>query len=330
MIIRIDASSLKDAHCLRKLFWRIVGGYRTKGADIEMHYGTCFHHFAEQVARGVDPTVAEVSAREMFMATICNQKYGKDYLNAVHLSLTCRLYTMMLQEASNQWNAADILASPIDNSPLVECKFSLPIYADAGVEILLQGTMDRISKIKGRGCMVIEDFKTTSSKDPDLYFKGFKMSPQMLTYTFALHQLAAANPYGLFGRLMKENPTVGCRIKGVFLDPKLSTRFVASEIAFFAEAELEKYYNWLMALCQQIVFAVKTNTIPDPVGIYTDTCRSAFGSYCPFFDICKNETTLKPEGMQHMLKAHFQQKDYKPLEFGGGHSQKAIGQSVIP
>ena len=322
MIIRIDASSLKEANCIRRLYWRVVEGYRSKGGvGIEMHYGTCFHKFAELLARGKPAAEAMRETQEEFCSIATLDRYGKDYMNVAHLTRTCLAYMKQLEQTSDWFNAPVVMNSPVTNYPMVECKFSVPLIKIGHVEFLLQGTIDRITRMPN-GCIVLEDFKTTASKDPAAYFKGFKMGPQLQVYSWVLRAMAAAAPDGPYGSLLKTNNQIGCRIKGVFYDPKKETSFQASDMFFYTDAELNHFHDWLLELCHQLANLMKINALPHPEGSYNDTCRSSFGSYCSFFDICQNATKLEMTGVKTMLATHFEKREYRPLEFGGGHNKQ--------
>jgi hypothetical protein len=321
MIVRIDASSLKESNCLRRLYWRVVEGYRAKGGvGIELHYGTCFHKFAELIARGIAPVDAMRETQEDFCAVNTIDKYGKDYLNVAHLTRTCLAYLKQLEQTSDWFNAPSVINTP-DGQPMVECKFSIPLVKHGDIEFLLQGTIDRITRMPN-GCIILEDFKTTASKDPAAYFKGFKMGPQLQVYSLVLRMLAEAAPDGPYGKLLRDNPQIGCRIKGIFYDPKKETVCQASDMFFYSEDELSRFHNWLLSKCQLIADYQRYDWIPSPEGSYNDTCRSSFGSYCSFFDICHNESKLGKGGVEAMLTSHFEKKEYRPLEFGGGHNKQ--------
>lgn len=322
MIIRIDASSLKEANCIRRLYWRVADGYRSKsGLGIELHYGTCFHKFAELLARGKSTAEAMRETQEDFCSVATVDKYGKDYLNVAHLTRTCLAYVKQLEQTSDWFNAPVVLNSPVTNDPMVECKFSVPLIKIGDIEFLLQGTIDRITRMPN-GCIVLEDFKTTASKDPTAYFKGFKMGPQLQVYSWVLRAMAAAAPDGPYGKLLKDNNQIGCRIKGVFYDPKKETSFQASDMFFYTDIELMQFYDWLVATCKRIADLRNSRTLPQPEGSYNDTCRSSFGSYCSFFDICHNAAKLETNGINAMLTSHFEKREYRPLEFGGGHNKQ--------
>lgn len=320
-IIRLDASALKDSHCIRKLWLRTVCGYRGKGLSNNIHYGSCFHKYAEMIEQGVDKSEAMLASQAMYAGETIEYSSKNEYLEIGHLTRTNLAYSKERTE-NQSFTSRDIVKSPIDGSPCVECKFSLPIYVDETHEVLMQGTIDAITKIKS-GCLCIEDFKTTQNKDPAPFFKGHRMSPQFLTYTWAIKQLSLAYPDGMWAKLLANNPQVGTRIQGVFLDPKKSTSFVASEVFFFTDQELRQYETHLMPLVQRLIkkhVAEQSGAMdmPPPEGMFNDTCKSSFGSYCPYFDMCNAYPRIGYDASIAMLDRHMKKVAYEPLNFGGG------------
>jgi len=231
-----------------------------------------------------------------------------------------------LECASNKWNAGEIVRSPIEtpdyavDAPLIEAKFSVPLFVGTNASFILQGTIDRLTKIRN-GCFTVEDFKTHAGADHEGFFKEHRMSPQGKTYVWVLRQLAAMTPGGFFDSLIGSGK-IGFAIKGVFVSPKEATQFVKSDIMFYEDSELEEYYQLLIGLCMKLDAAIgNKDALPPAEGAFNCTCKTAFGKFCPYIDACSNSAKVGRAGVEMILSSRMKPKPYLPLNFGGGQSK---------
>jgi hypothetical protein len=215
----------------------------------------------------------------------------------------------------NYWNEwilkdtkLDTLLLPND-SPATEVTFSLPYYEDDYVTVKLEGTIDRIVKIKG-GCYAINDFKTTSSWNTKEYLDNYAMSQQLRFYVFALKLMAFLHPSSMLGTIGATN--VGAVIDGIFLKPSAAdTVYQRSDV--FIYKDLDTFKQSLDAVIQRVsrtVCASKLDNIPPTRdGIVNGSCESRWGK-CSFWNVCKvGDSVIE----KVILNREFQKKEYNPL-----------------
>lgn len=323
-IIRLNASSLKEATCIRRLWFKIIDGYKTKRDKVEPIYGIAFHKVTETLALTKDESEA-VLAGQSYLQNRLNDGLdipkGKDYLEVFHLTRSAQAYLAALKTEA-MFTGTELLINPQTQLPLVEQQFSIPIYADDNYEFLLQGTIDRFVRIRG-GCLCIEDFKTTASKDKAAYLSGYKLSHQLRTYVFAVRMLAELYPDNPIAGHLKGNPTIGARVLGVFLDPKEPTSFAASDVFYEKDMNLPDYYQWLKGLCVELASCLEynksTGKLPWAEGEFNGQCQTPFGSGCAFANLCASLPAIGLDAVRALAARSFKQVlPYEPLKVGGG------------
>jgi hypothetical protein len=309
-VISVDASALKNASCMLSFYRTVVDGYRTEINNNSIEFGSAVHLFLK-VMCDTDGNFAEgiKAARGYFETKKMTINFQKKYLDVLYLQKVCIDYWQWLCEN----NSFQILAP--EGKPAVEITFSNKYYEDDELIINLEGTIDKIGQFNG-GCYAIGDYKTTSSRDIELYFAGYELSTQLKFYIYNLKRYAKDNPSSLIAEVCKHK--VGAFIDGVFLNGKDHYEFGRSNIFIYKDEELELYERLLGIKLQQLIDHIKSNELPDPEGMLTDTCtkpeNSTNGAWrCRFWHACK---THDPRIVQHILNNDFVKKDYRPLMFG--------------
>ena len=322
-IVRIDASSLKQSSCGRRLFLDIVKGYRGSRDSNDLVYGSAFHKCVETYAHSKDEPLAHAAAMKYWSdaePTMAVKDTAK-YLNAGHLSLCCQKFFDAMKKDSIFTECSPIV---IDGEALVEKKFSIPIYSNDTLDILLQGTIDGLYQI-AKGCANIGDWKTTRSYNPIDYFYEYKLSVQLRTYLWAVKWMMSKNPDSPIAKALSGAPKIGCFIYGAFLSSKETVKFMRSEVFQFSEQDLAEYESMLMAVVCKLVVDINVfnshGVYPQPQGIINSTCKP-YGKPCKYFGACSSHIGVQgidpKTSFQAMLDNHFVQKEYKPLTFGGG------------
>lgn len=324
-IIRFDASSIKDSACFRKFWLTVVEGYKEKLTNHDTHYGTCFHKCAETIERTGGDVQAGVKA-----ATDCwrdaepylHIKDKKKFLNVGHLTMACNLYGQQ-RKVNSIFTSLEYHKNPDNGEPLVEQKFSIPVYEDEQYLFLLQGTIDGIGFIKG-GCNAIADWKTTSSYAQEEYLEGYRLSPQMLVYFYGLWWYLKHYPNSPIARVLGTK-ALAVFIYGAFLSAGKIVEFQRSQLLWFGEEDvnyLEVYIHNLIRFVLRYLGTLSPDRLPPPDGMLNGTCVSPTGFKCKFFNACAARTAQGGGGdkmTRHILDSTFKRKEYLPFQFGGGH-----------
>jgi len=320
-IVRIDASSIKDSSCFRRFYLTTVEGYCNRGINNDIHYGTSFHKCVEEAARNPNNKFIPIKAAMDTWNEKESELIIKDtakFLDLTHLTFACQRF---LDQYDSIYEGLEIITKS-DNSLMIEDKFSIPLYEDNNLLILLQGTIDSIVKIRG-GCICIGDWKTTRSYNFDEYFSVYKLSPQLKTYLWALLWYKKNYPNSPISNLLEGRGQIGCFIFGAFLSAKEIVKFKRSEIFWYGEDSMLEFEHNLLNLVSKIKDTIRQNILPIAEGSFNGSCVSYTGYKCKFFNACAAQTQLNstPEIIKHVLSSSFIKREYRPLEFGGGSKQ---------
>lgn len=306
----IDPSALKESSCLRRLYLTVVEGYSSKVQTNDVEFGSAFHKFKAYLRiHGINSFAeAHNAAIEYYKVTPMYKKKDKEYLTEAFLSNLCREYYV-------KYLKDDFEIVRIGNESLVELPFCFPYYSDDKMDILLCGTIDEIGKIK-KGLYCISDLKTTHAWDIESYFRGYKLSPQLIFYVWALRKY-----YSLYREKFPKDfdiESVGVFIDGVFLRGKNSpVELVRSEVEII---KLNKIIEFEVLLSEKInelikwfsIFKVTTPNFPLREGMLNGSCQTIYGP-CKFFNVCASPDN---EVAQILLQNNYKQKHYNPLKFG--------------
>lgn len=311
ILLRVDASAIKESSCSRRFFWNVVSGYREKLNTNDVEFGSAFHEFIKVMKlNGGNYAEAIMAAVERFNVPM-EIKKDKQYLTAQYLQRLCIRYW---DEYVKQDSFETLTGS--DGKALVEEKFSFPYYADDQVEVALCGTIDDLCKHK-HGTVALRDYKTTSVYKADQYLNGYLLSPQLLFYRLVVRLYARTYPTSLLGDLEKRN--IACFIEGVFLRGATQpAEFKRSEVFFFPEQQIVEFEQLLQQRIIRLVEDVKKNIVPIREGMINGACQTVYG-HCKFFGACKQPDDI---ATNHMLSRYFIQRPYNPLTFGDEHKTK--------
>lgn len=181
-----------------------------------------------------------------------------------------------------------------DGSPAVEYSFSFPFDTIEGQEIYLCGHFDRI--VSFLDDLYICDIKTTKHALDDKFALGFKMSPQIRTYTLAAHVLAEQVS------AIPKRPA-GALIDGIQLGVNYS-RFQRFPINF-TSAEIEDFLSGLALTIREARLYEDHKVYPT-----RETGCFAYGGTCPFLSVCSKPPAIR----QRELDASFIRQTWNPIE----------------
>lgn len=315
-IIRIDASALKNGSCMRALYWTVHSGYTMKISKIEIEFGSAVHLFLKTMyeTKG-NMGEALKKARDYLKEAKYSNPGIKAYLDELYLMKVCIQWWTWLEENDN----FNVLLGA-DGKPAVEITFDNVVFEDDKCEIHFQGTVDRLGQFL-RGCYGIPDFKTTSSREPELYFQSYEISTQLTFYIYNLLRYAKDNLDSIVAEVCKQQ--IGACIYAAFLNGKDSISFARSRIFYYKKDFLNLYERILMKKVFALVPYILEDAIPEPEGILTDTCskpENASAAWkCRFFNVCAASDEIAG---RHYLRNEFTQKEYLPLSHGKEEAKK--------
>lgn len=311
IIIKIDASAFKNASCMLAFYNTVVKGYRYGINNNDVEFGSAVHLFLKLMCEnGGNFGVALPRSIKYLKSTPMKIKYQKKYLDELHLMKVCTEYWEWLKINDD----FEILCKD-DGKPAVEVTFSNKYYEDDDVIVYLEGTIDRIGKVRN-GCYAFRDYKTTSANDVALFFTGYELSTQLMFYYINLHMYAQNNPGSFIAEMCKH--TVGAFIDAIFLNGKDKITFESSKIFMFKKENIEIYRHMMHLKIMSLIDYVKRGVAPLPEGILTDTCskpeNSSGGAWrCRYFPAC---AAVDDRARMHVMNNEFITKPYEPLSHG--------------
>ena len=304
IVLRLDASALSKSSCMLRLYRTVVEGYRAQFNTNDMEYGSAFHLFISTMkqTRG-NLGLALGAARKRFVEAKMIVKPQKKYMDDVHLLKSC-------QEFWEYFGSKDdfITLDDAEGNPMTEVKFSWPYYCDDEVEVNIVGTVDDLCRHRRSGAYAIRDYKTTSSYDAIEYLRGYKLSPQLLTYRLIIRYYAKKYPESVFAEMERN----GCLvfIDGVFIRGKdKPIEVIRSECEPIAEDKLVEYEKLLAKKVAELVAVVKDPSLLSRDGLLNGSCHTIYG-HCKFFDACSAPDSIARD---HVLRKNFVKKPYDPL-----------------
>lgn len=300
-IVRLSSTGLGSSNCILNFHRTVIDGYRTV-QKASMVFGIAWHKFAETMYKtGGQYKLAEEAALKAFNVP----KDGRDdeghLMNEKFFKTVCSLMWMQTQEDKS------FQVLTLDGVPLVEHTFDHHFYEDDYIEVRLQGTIDMIGKIQG-GVYAHPDWKTTSTWNKTTYFKSYELSRQLRHYRLALKIIAEREPDSTLGKIAATK--MGSFIRAIFLDKDINKVYWKdSEVYYYPNEDIEAYRKTVEDFCYKISSAVKTGYLPKE-GILNGSCQHAYG-LCNYWNVCK----VREEAGQMMLKNHFIQRPFNPLDY---------------
>lgn len=336
IVLRINASSLKLSRCMLAWHRTVVQGYREPMFGAAMIYGSAIHKFIDTMFKTDGRMdLARDAALKTFNVPKIDNRRSRHLSDATHMITSCLLlwedYIQKDQEFSvvklntkcwwcggEGWlvfnstpDSRDICShckgSKTLLQPATEVTFSIPYYEDAKIVVFLEGTVDRIGKIKN-GCYAIGDYKTTSTADSEVFLEPYEMSSQLRFYVLSLKLMAKLYPDSILGQIGATR--VGAFVDGVFIRPKCSENSYARSAVFqFPEDDMAEYQVQLYSAINRLINAVLGSTYQCREGILNGSCEQKYHK-CAFWNVCKASNKQIAEVL---LKRDFVQKEYQPL-----------------
>ncbi len=314
-IIYMDASTLKDSACLKKVWFNNIKGFKRKGEEaknFKAAYGTAVHKALELYYCGrsvVDCIKAAIHYYNEFETEALMSDWS-NWLHTEHLRQTLTLYFLLhpLGECG-----IDVLKDG-DGKPILEQKFCLPYWSNDEYELALTGIIDM--QCNYFGTRSILDHKTHSltmfdGKNPvKKFLSRFKMNVQTQFYSMIdklLNKRSFYLPVVVNGFFMKK-PTEKAAKAGVF-DGVLLERGGPIE---YSDAQMHEFANWLE---QKLALVTKLLSTTDPEKAFFNTFeRSCCDNYggCKYYGVCETSDLTT----QYLtLGSDFDTVEYNPLKW---------------
>jgi hypothetical protein len=292
LILKIDASLIKESACERRMWYRLCRGLRKRNSNHKMEYGTAVHKALESYYSDDDKEKAIDVAIDHYADVLVPDKDFRDLAHLVNLL--------------GQYFKEDTgLTVRRDPEPLLEMRFAYPYLQTPELDILFCGTIDFVGTYFGRP--VIVDHKSTASYGIASYFASYKISPQLMFYSLMWHKLFPED-------------NVGCMINGLFLGRSNKNKFERSEIFEFSKDRLDKFQAYIDDLVVRIRSKLEIYFKEPIVGgrdgedIFLSNfscCETRFG-LCAFAPLCTANSAADRESIVNM---DYINKVYDPLQF---------------
>ena len=290
LILKIDASLIKESACERRLWYMLCRGLRKRNANHKMEYGTAVHKALESYYFDGDKEKAVNVAIDHYADVLVPDKDFRDLAHLVNLL--------------NQYFKEDTgLIVRRDPDPLLEMRFAYPYLQTPELDVLFCGTIDFVGTYFGRP--VIVDHKSTATYGIAAYFAPYKISPQLMFYS-------------LMWRKLFPEDTVGCMINGLFLGRSNKNKFERSEIFEFSRDRLDKFQAYIDDLVGRIrsklevYFNTHANQAGEDIFISNFSCCETRFGLCSFAPLCTANSAGDRESIVNM---DYVNKVYDPLQF---------------
>lgn len=293
LIVKIDASLIKESSCERRLWYMLCRGLRKRNSNHKMEYGTAVHKALESYYTDGDEEQAIGKAIAHYEDILVPDKDFRDMAHLVNL----------LTQYFKQDTGLDVRKDP---EPKLEMRFAYPYKQTKDLDILFCGTIDFIGTYFGRP--VIVDHKSTAAYNPAAYFAPYRVSPQLMFYNL------------IWNKLFPEDP-VGCMINGLFLGRSNKNKFERSEIFEFSKDRLYKFQDYVDDLVDRLILRLNTLKIRDKWAedleaeeIFISNfscCETRFG-LCSFAPLC---TANSSQDRESIVSMDYVNKVYDPLQF---------------
>ena len=290
LILKIDASLIKESACERRLWYMLCRGLRKRNSNHKMEYGTAVHKALESYYFDGDEETAVNKAIDHYADVLVPDKDFRDLAHLVNL----------LQQYFKEDTGLTVRKDP---DPLLEMRFAYPYLQTPELDVLFCGTIDFVGTYFGRP--VIVDHKSTAAYGVASYLASYKISPQLMFYNLIWHKLFPED-------------NVGCMINGLFLGRSNRNKFERSEIFEFSSDRLAKFQAYIDDLVARIRHKLgvyfDTHESQDGEDIFLSNfacCETRFG-LCSFTPLCTSNSADDRESVVNMDYVH---KVYDPLQF---------------
>jgi hypothetical protein len=300
----IDASSLKEANCFRRLFWNNILGLRPKDAppsDYKQAYGIAFHKFLEGWYQDHDFKSNANKALDFykpFQAYIPESVY--EFRTLSHLAKCMDAYTTCYSAES------DLVVPLKDNAGniLAEQTFVYPYESNDMFEIVLSGIIDLYATYAGRLCLV--DHKTTAAYEVDKFFTEFDLNIQTMFYVWIDKQLSGREEYlpilvnGIFLKKSTEKAAKLGNFDGV--------KFQRSQLIEYTPTQMQEFEDFIHSKLIYIIDRLCKGISTEDFDLAS--CLGRFGM-CKYYRICKTPKEYRTD----VLTNYYKTTEYNPLTF---------------
>lgn len=346
LILRVNASSLKQSTCMLNWTNTILHGYYTGSTSAAANYGVAIHKYIDTMFKtGGNMKFAREHMLKAFRVpkyfsyrgewlgdenhlTVTAYNYWDDYVTKdtsfEHLQLNSRCWYcdgegVIKPEKPEQVAATEveILYPKCEHcngtgmrlQVATEVTFSVKFYEDEFCVIYLEGTQDKVGRIKG-GAFCVGDYKSTSEWKIDEFLSDFEMSNQLRFYRLPYILMAEQQPDSILGQIGATR--MGCFIDGIFLNPKISeVKYKRSAVYMFTDEEMAEFRRLLTSLCYRLSHAaeriVKNKETLEKEGLLNGSCKGKYK--CSYWKACKAGSMY-----QQVLDSEFKKKEYNPLK----------------
>lgn len=277
-----DSTSLRALqNCPRKFQYRILQGWVTRVAKVDLEFGLHYHRaleiFDKSLASGNTHEVAQWKAFDYCL--VCGFTSEDKHKNRFTLTRSVVWYT-------EQWKSDMFQTLMVGGIPAVELSFSLelPITMPDGSHYILCGHLDRAVTEASAGDVYICERKTTKKTLGESYYRQFSPDIQVSLYTLASRVVL---PVPARGVMIDACQTL---IEGTNFGRHLAARTPAQVDEF-----VEDVCYWIK---QAEGFAT--------TGIWPKNESSCF--LCEFKDICKRDPSVR----EMWLKAEYIESPWNP------------------
>lgn len=324
--IFIDASSLKDSSCLRRLVYNNFYGFRGRESKTEyiLGYGSAFHK-ALEYWYSCDRSVPEnkgiaiqkaLDYYKPFTPFISQKPY--EFRTPDHLSKSITQYFNIYNQDAESLKPIKGLITP----GLLETKWTYPAelldsrLSSEYFNLVIAGTIDMIASYFGEEIFV--DHKTTATKwgDKDKFFLDYDLDIQMMLYSLMLKKLTGNNFRFMINGVFLKGVTKAAEKEGEFdgvnferYGPRSYSEMRLSQFEFmWLVPKLLQFKDWLQTYYHS--WSLMENMTPDMlVNPNFSACHPKFG--CPYISICSKD----PQDQAGILKL-MTRESYNPLKFG--------------
>lgn len=284
LIVRLDASSLKNANCAKHFELSNLRGYNTD-AGAAADFGTAIHKATAAVRTG--STVAD--ATSIALDYLIDSKAPPDTLRTTEL-----LLEILAEYLPHRLPGADNFKSAKrDGRPGIELPFEIPFRAFDEVDFTLTGVFDELGGFVPEYSRFL-DIKSTALMPRKMSDK-WKTSSQMLFYSYVAKSSGYATHY--------PSPVIDM----IFIRLKRGSRFVRIQDNVIIPQHVDEYIEQVWDKSEEIYNWLKRERF-----LHNRTCCETVYGDCKFRDVCDSGVSLR----EHMMKTMYKVREYDPSTFG--------------
>lgn len=306
-LVFLDASSLGNyGNCPRALYYNNYLGLRINNlVSAPLHFGSCYHIFAEHYIKSGDFTLALSKAQAAFAAVRMEQSKLFKHLDAGFLANVCLTAQRFMDEKQFEFLS---VTDPLGVTRwLCEIKFVEPLIVKPGIAILMSGTADMCIKYRG-GQYVIADWKTTNSVDIDKYLASYNLSAQLLAYRWFIWIKSKKYPRSIYAKM---GDKIGTQIFAIATSAPKMGEVTKSEVFTFSEDHILAFDKALRRRAEMLLDHLEKEEVPPMEGLLTGECAPKFGM-CQYVPLCN---AVSDEHRDGIMSQRYICKPYNPLEF---------------